>query len=96
MWTHFRDTQPRGRRQYRCCLCGLRIRKGAKHILRTGVTEDGFVSSRMHAVCESKTRTWMNWEWECGYDEVEFREFCLELKPCSALVARGTTRIHRC
>lgn len=77
-WTHLRDSRPKARKEYRCDLCGLRIRKGARHVRRDGVFDREFVSSRMHAVCESHTRDWDLDDWECR-DEADFRYHSLNL-----------------
>ena len=76
-WKHIEDRNVRGRKEHRCILCGLRIRKGALHIKRTGISEGGFVTARMHAVCESLTRDWDEHEWEIGYSPEEFRCYSL-------------------
>lgn len=73
-WTHIRDADVRGRKQYRCWLCGLRIRKGALHRVRFGYDE-GPVTMRMHGVCEAATHDWDEDSWECAATgtEAEFR-----------------------
>ena len=78
MWTHISDTDTRGQRDYICTLCGLRIRKRAKHVVRRGFTEDGPESFRMHPVCEAKTRDWREMDWECA-DDNNFRFYDLGL-----------------
>ena len=77
-WTHLSDTRPRARKQHQCILCRLRIRKGARHVHRTGVVDGELVSSRMHAVCEAATRDWDDDAWDCHADQ-EFREYNLRL-----------------
>lgn len=82
-WTHFSDTRPRASKQYRCELCGLRIRKGARHVARRGADSDygGVFTARMHEVCESKTKGWGYDDWEVvGGCESEFRVYELGLK----------------
>ena len=49
----FHNAEVRGRKQYRCCLCGYRIRKNAKHISQSGIFDGVFCSSRFHSVCYS-------------------------------------------
>lgn len=73
-WTHLEDTQPRGRRQYVCDACGRRIRKGARHVRRTGVMDGEFVATRMHAVCEAATHDWDWYDWECHEPGRDFDE----------------------
>jgi hypothetical protein len=76
--THLGDTFPKGRRKYYCYLCGLRIRKGARHVKRVGVYDGEFVVSRMHEVCEAATKGWEEFDWEC-HDDWEFRRYTLGL-----------------
>lgn len=71
-WTHLGDTYPKARKEHRCYLCGLRIRKGARHVRRDGIADGEFVACRMHAVCESHTKAWDETDWEC-FDESDFR-----------------------
>jgi len=73
-WRHHEDKLVRGRKPYRCALCGRRIRQGAQHVRRTGFDDDGPVTFRMHRVCESKTLGWDENDWEC----FEPGEFCTE------------------
>lgn len=75
-WTCLSNTEVKARKEYKCCLCGLRIRKGAKYIRRTGVDE-GVVTMRMHAVCEDASKKWDVMDWETGTDEIDFRRLDL-------------------
>jgi hypothetical protein len=81
-----RNSEVRGRKQYRCCLCGCRIRKGAKHIHQSGVFDGVFYKSRFHAVCYETACTNWDWQdWETFSDDYrEFRqgELKLPLIPC--------------
>lgn len=78
-WRHLKDETPRARRRYICGLCGLRIRKGARHVLRHGIDRgEGYTAFRMHAVCESLSRKWDADDWEC-HDDYEFRRWELQL-----------------
>lgn len=74
-WVHIADAERKARREYRCCLCGQRIRKRAKHIERTGF-DDGPVTMRMHAVCRDATRGWDAVDWEStDLPAVEFFQY---------------------
>ena len=80
-WTHLSDREVRGRKEYFCQLCGLRIRKGAKRIVRFGVDSGDPITSRMHAVCsETAGENWDELDWECSTGcEYEFRKHDLKL-----------------
>ena len=78
-WTHLSDTEPRARREYRCCLCGLRIRQNARHVARRGVLDDKPVTTRMHAVCEDAASEWEEEGWEC-LDQLAFRQHELGMR----------------
>jgi len=69
-----------GRKQHVCDLCDLRIRRGAKHVVASGVFEGIPFRQRYHAVCLSKTTGWDQTDWDlsagCGY---EFRACDLKL-----------------
>lgn len=79
MWTYLNDTEPRARRPYRCCLCGLRIRQGARHIARRGFWEgDEPTTYRYHASCQAATVDWDEADFET-HDEAEFRCYVLGL-----------------
>ena len=71
-WQHIADVERKARKEYRCTLCGQRIRRRAKHIVRTGFGDDGRVTMRMHAVCESATQDWDQLDWETCLDPYEF------------------------
>ena len=65
------------RKQYRCVLCGLRIRKGAKAIIDAGIYDGEFYSHRCHAVCYD---AWQRTNDEGEFmDESEFRHNVLGL-----------------
>jgi hypothetical protein len=74
------DRLIQARKQHRCDLCGLRIRKGAQHILRTGVDGREHWRMRMHLVCRDATNEWDEEDWECGWDEYDFRRHELQLR----------------
>lgn len=78
-WTHFSDTKPKARKDYRCYLCGLPILKGEEHLVRRGVSEGQLVACRMHEACENLTRQWDEDDW-IYHDESEFRSELLETK----------------
>ena len=66
----------RGRKKYRCILCGYRIRKGATHIVSSGIYDGSFCSSRQHLVCNATANAnwdWYDWETFCNSVE-EFRK----------------------
>ncbi len=77
-----RCREVKGTKQYRCGLCGLRIRKGAKHWYFAGSWEGGFFTERRHAVCSRiASEAWDQVDWESrGYgEEPEFRKYDLKL-----------------
>jgi hypothetical protein len=73
-YTHLGDETPRARKPHRCYLCGLMIEAGEVHVKRSGVSEDGFDTIRMHTACEAKTDEWREDDWEC-HDPAAFREY---------------------
>lgn len=79
-WTCLRSEEVRSRKQYTCCLCGLRIRKCAKHLVVAGVYDGEFITDRRHAVCNAATRNWDDIDWESFSDTAAFREFELGMK----------------
>ena len=65
------------RKQYRCVLCGLRIRKGCKAIIDAGIYDGEFYSHRCHAVCYD---AWLRTNDDGEFmDESEFRRDVLGL-----------------
>lgn len=55
----------KGRKEYQCDLCANRIRKGARHVVMSGVNDDGdHFRIRMHEVCYAATDDWDDREWE--------------------------------
>ncbi len=78
-WTHIKDTLVRGCAAYPCVLCGLRIRKGARHVFRFGFSEAGPERSRIHEVCESVASDWQPDDWESSCDFGTFRTEELDL-----------------
>ena len=75
------DREIRARKEHRCDLCGLRIRRRAKYWLRQGVEGREHWRLRMHAVCRAAADEWdwIDWdEWRIG-DEYEFRRYSLGL-----------------
>lgn len=75
------DRLIRGRKQHRCSLCGLRIRRGAQHALRTGVYGREHWRMRMHLVCRDKTHGWYEEDWQCDCRGIDFRYYELGLRP---------------
>ena len=73
-WNHLRDTERTARKTHRCCLCGLMIAAGEKYVERIGTSYGDIVSMKMHKICEEKTKSWDEMDWECGHDEAEFRK----------------------
>ena len=73
-WQHIADVERKARKQYRCSLCGQRIRRRAKHIVRTGFGEYGPETMLMHAVCDAASQYWDQEDWEMLDSEVEFFE----------------------
>ena len=71
----------KARKEHRCSLCGLRIRKGATYVFREGVEGKEHWRLRMHFVCDDATSDWDWFEWETrGYPE-DFRNYVLDLRP---------------
>ncbi len=77
-WICLSASHPKARKVYRCGLCGLRIRKGARHLLISGKMDGDFVSERRHEVCAAATDDWDEMDWETG-EEAEFRHYSLGL-----------------
>lgn len=83
----------RGRKQHCCELCGLRIRRGAKHVVASGVWDGRPVRCRYHAVCLSKTAGWDAMDWESSAGQyAEFRKYDLGLP----LLDAGAVSIPDC
>ena len=78
-WQCLRTSEVRGRKRHICCLCGLRIRKGAKHLVVCGVYDGEIVTDRRHAICNAATRDWDDIDWETFSDTAAFREYELGL-----------------
>ena len=76
-----RNDEVRGRKQYRCCLCGYRIRKGARHFHQHGIYDGVFCDSRFHSICY--VTACENWDWQdwetFSEDYAEFRQYELHL-----------------
>lgn len=79
-WHHLSDTLPRARKDYRCYLCELPIVKGQIHVFRSGITDDGPNSFRMHCECRDLSSEWLISDWE-SHDPAAFREddLCVSL-----------------
>lgn len=77
-WLSLSSSQPHGRKAYRCDLCGLKIKKGAKHWAIVGKLDGKVYTSRCHAVCNQATRNWDQMDFDCA-DEYEFRKHDLKL-----------------
>lgn len=73
-WTHLRDKNVKGRKDYRCYLCEGEIPTGVTHVNRVGIDENGLSSIRMHLECEKITHSWDEDHWEGGIDHADFRE----------------------
>ena len=67
----------KGRKQHVCGLCGLRIRKGARHYVTSGHWDGVAFRERWHEVCEDATRGWDQGDWECRSGTED--EFCISL-----------------
>lgn len=74
------DRIVRARKQHRCDLCGLRIRRGATYVYREGVEDSKHWRMRMHPVCEDATHQWRMDEWETSCNPFDFRWFELYLR----------------
>ncbi len=87
----------RGRKQYRCGLCGLRIRRGAKHVYVASQHDGTFSTERYHAVCSHIANdTWdaMDWDSRSYGDEPNFRRFNLQLPLLRSQSERLETNIR--
>ena len=73
-WQYLRHGEVRGRKEFVCELCGLRIRKGAKHLVIVGIMDGELSSGRRHAVCNDATSDWDDLDWEYGIDTAAFRQ----------------------
>ena len=73
------DREIVARKEHRCDLCGLRIRRRAKYWMREGVEGREHWRLRMHAVCRHASRDWDDQDWMC-HDEWEFRRVELGLR----------------
>jgi hypothetical protein len=67
-------TNPVGRRQHTCYLCGRPIPKGEQHRKHVGTYDGDFYSMRNHISCDEKTNGWATEDWE-GHDPYEFRKY---------------------
>ena len=81
-WKCLCESEVRGKKQYPCCLCGLHIRKGAKHLVVCGIYDGEFVPDRRHAVCNAATRDGDDIDWETFDDTDAFRRYELGLTAC--------------
>jgi hypothetical protein len=69
----------RSSKERRCCLCGLIIRKRAKHVQQACVSYGDFYSNRYHAVCfHIACVSYADDEWE-SHDDSCFRQYDLKL-----------------
>lgn len=78
-WTHLSDTQPRSKKRRLCCLCERAIEAGEVHIARSGIGDDGPMTTRMHIACEALTKSWDEGDWECT-DPTTFREMMEDME----------------
>jgi hypothetical protein len=76
-WTHLRDEIRKARKAHRCYLCDELIAQGEEHVVRTGITDDGHVSCRMHPECKQQTQDWDDFDWEI-FSPGEFERPLLE------------------
>lgn len=75
------DREVKARKQHRCLLCGLRIRKGAMYWQRKCYSDE-FPPNvmKMHAVCREASSGWGWDDWETWMDDyAEFRKYDLGL-----------------
>jgi hypothetical protein len=79
------DRTIRARKEHKCDLCGLRIRKGATYVYREGVEGREHWRLRMHPVCDDATADWDPILWECLGDHADFRHYELDLQPHTVL-----------
>ena len=80
------DKLTRARRDHRCDLCGLRIRRRATYYVREGVEGREHRRLRMHAVCRHAAADWGESEWEAWIgDGYAFRWYELDLTPAGLL-----------
>lgn len=76
----------KGKKDYRCRLCGFKILKGVKHEARSMTDEGTAYTYRMHQWCEVKTQNWKVDDWET-HDIHEFRD---EYKVTQEIIDGGT------
>lgn len=84
MWTSLnfrRDVI--ARKEHRCYLCELAIKRGEAYCLHEGVHDDGFVRMKMHSECEAATSGWDEINWEVT-EPAEFREMMEEARAFKA------------
>jgi hypothetical protein len=74
------DRTIKARKEHRCDLCGLRIRRGATYVYREGVEGREHWRLRMHPVCDDATADWDYQEWETNIDAADFRYHELYLR----------------
>ncbi len=67
----------KGRKQHVCVLCGLRIRKGARHHVASGHWDGRAFRERFHEVCLAATSDWDAGDWECRSGTED--DFCISL-----------------
>ena len=87
------DRVIKARKEHRCSLCGLRIRRGATYVFRQGVEGREHWRMRMHAVCDDATSRWDYVDWESMSDEADFRHYDLGIT--SGTVLRIVAEILR-
>jgi hypothetical protein len=71
-WKHLNDKTVRGKKDYNCFLCGEEIPAGSRQVVRSGVSDERFLTMRMHLECEAATTTWDNVDWE-SFEEGDMR-----------------------
>ena len=74
------DRIVKARKEHKCDLCGLRIRKGATYVYREGAEGGEHWRLRMHPVCEDATHDWDDINWEIAFDAIDFRCYELDLR----------------
>ena len=78
----YNKTTPKGRKDYKCFLCGEEIPKGEKHVRETGKYEGYFFDRRSHSACNRAVGSFLEAErWQDGFAECEVYEHLRE-KAC--------------
>lgn len=80
----YKVEQRKGRKDYVCQLCGVRIRKGEEHIYESGRYDGSFFGHRRHIHCNAIADAFFAEPWtDDEYSEDEIWDYCREYGCCS-------------